>query len=50
MLGTGSTASDYGRPKETLKMAINGNGAEWAAARAIVQAEAASIKKKHAFT
>jgi hypothetical protein len=26
MLGTASTASDYRRPQDTLRMAINGNG------------------------
>ena len=44
MLGTATTASDYKRPLDTLRMAINGNMARQ---RCGLLAQAA--RKKHAF-
>jgi hypothetical protein len=46
MLGTATTASDYKRPLDTLRMAINGNEAEWAGAMAVAKPTRQSMTKK----
>jgi hypothetical protein len=43
MLGTATTASDYKRPLDTLRMAINGNRAAWARQLAQSGTKSASI-------
>jgi hypothetical protein len=46
MLGTATTASDYKRPLDTLRMAMNGNGAGWAGAIAVAKPTRQSMTKK----